>query len=554
MGPVKDAIVQEGGILQDDELAHAAQVPEAGLRHRPPQVLRQMHRGGHRVQHPPHEPEDLPGADELVQRPAEEHEHLLRLRLPDRGPAEDLRAPHGLLQGQLERVRLRLVCAGVISLAVRIFSDVDLIAVSGVVRIFRIARLFRIIRSFKEINKIFMALILSLPKLGNVMAILLLVLTLYGILGVSLFSTAKKPDDGVLNVHGNFDDFWKAFITLFRATTGEAWNELMHDLSKDEKAYYRSGNWCSPSDLFDPQNKFEVLRDKCLVETPNACVTTIFNQNILPIIYWVSYIVVCLHLMMNLVIAVILDGYEEGRHTPPEQRDIELCMERWKRYDPDITEKLPLPKAMCFVNEVVYEILKIQAIEEKEERDRKAMMYAKRSRTGDVDIALMPMQFAKCFDLNVLPDGQVSFASATRQVLRIAVTQGSGAEIGGLDEGDRHLDRRTFNRLRDLEQKRVEKVGQDIKLIIAATKLQRRWRAHRNLQQTESRVQSAEAFYQGGSISRGSSEFLPCGPEVDADGDTSPVDSKQGRETPERSSSPPKAGAPDQATTPPRAG
>mmetsp|Transcript_95995 Transcript_95995/g.298918 ORF Transcript_95995/g.298918 Transcript_95995/m.298918 type:complete len:229 (-) Transcript_95995:1120-1806(-) len=108
MGPVKDAIVQEGGILQDDELAHAAQVPEAGLRHRPPQVLRQMHRGGHRVQHPPHEPEDLPGADELVQRPAEEHEHLLRLRLPDRGPAEDLRAPHGLLQGQLERVRLRL--------------------------------------------------------------------------------------------------------------------------------------------------------------------------------------------------------------------------------------------------------------------------------------------------------------------------------------------------------------------------------------------------------------------------------------------------------------
>merc|ERR1712045_64931 len=94
-----------------------------------------------------------------------------------------------------------------------------------------------------------MALVLSLPKLGNVLGILILLLTLYSILGVSLFSAAHHNE--FLNSHGNFAHFGWAFITLFRAVTGEAWNSIMHDLMKTQVDFFREGSWCTPDDLFD---------------------------------------------------------------------------------------------------------------------------------------------------------------------------------------------------------------------------------------------------------------------------------------------------------------
>merc|ERR1711959_699678 len=100
----------------------------------------------------------------------------------------------------------------------------------------------------KGLNRLFMALVISLPKLVNVVLILLLLLILFSILGVSLFSTAKKGE--TLNVHGNFDNFPVAFITLLRASTGEAWNEVIHDLAKTQMDFFDGDDWCAPAGLF----------------------------------------------------------------------------------------------------------------------------------------------------------------------------------------------------------------------------------------------------------------------------------------------------------------
>jgi hypothetical protein len=321
------------------------------------------------------------------------------------------------------------VSLGIFSLILAAATDVDLVAISGVVRIFRIARLFKLMRSFKKVNKIFMALIISLPKLANVMAILLLVLTLYGILGVSLFSTAKKPEDGTLNYHGNFDDFWKAFITLFRSSTGEAWNELMHDLRKSERDWFIEGTWCSPPDLFDV-SKYSMLKDKCMVEEPNACVQPIFGANIFPVLYFFTYVVICLHLMMNLVIAVILDGYEEGKDTPFDQMYIEVCIEKWKKYDSNLTLKLPLPRALTFIEEAYNEILEREADQEEFEKTVYGRTF-EGEHTKDFDISKMPMRWVKCLDIFVSKDNQVGFLSATKTVHRFALT---GSDMGRLNE------------------------------------------------------------------------------------------------------------------------
>eukprot|EP00913_Durusdinium_trenchii_P030010 g28122.t1 len=147
--------------------------------------------------------------------------------------------------------------------------DTTTLNVTGVTSVFRVLRLFRLMKYLKGVKKIFVALAASVPKLVNVMAILLLLLTLYSILGVSLFSTLKFSSE---SPQCNFKDFVQAFITLFRASTGEAWNEIMHDIARSPKEIFASGDWCTPDYLFDTENQFEALSEKCLIERPGRTV------------------------------------------------------------------------------------------------------------------------------------------------------------------------------------------------------------------------------------------------------------------------------------------
>merc|ERR1719282_2218132 len=125
--------------------------------------------------------------------------------------------------------------------------SLNLGTITSVIRIMRIARLFRLLRFLKELNRLFMCLFISIPKLFNVGAILILFLILFSILGMSLFGTAKFPDDGTLDAAGNFQDFPRSFVTLFRASTGEAY-------------YFQHGSWCAPQKLFRPAKDVEEYR------------------------------------------------------------------------------------------------------------------------------------------------------------------------------------------------------------------------------------------------------------------------------------------------------
>merc|ERR1719169_155350 len=113
-------------------------------------------------------------------------------------------------------------------------DNVSIGPVTSVVRIFRIGRLFRLLRFAKGLNKLFNAFLMSLPKLVNVGCILSLLLFLYAVLGMNIF--AKVRFYGPHDDRGNFRSFYRAFMTLCRCMTGEAWNEVMHALGKSESA------------------------------------------------------------------------------------------------------------------------------------------------------------------------------------------------------------------------------------------------------------------------------------------------------------------------------
>merc|ERR1719399_1658503 len=129
-------------------------------------------------------------------------------------------------------------------------TEVEIGAVMSAVRIFRIARLFRLVRFARGLNRLFTAFVLSIPKLLNVAAILILLLFLFTVLGVQLFARVKFLDPH--GAHANFQSFYRAFMTLVRSMTGEAWNELMHSLSRNAEFFLQTQeDTCYDPNLLD---------------------------------------------------------------------------------------------------------------------------------------------------------------------------------------------------------------------------------------------------------------------------------------------------------------
>jgi len=286
-------------------------------------------------------------------------------------------------------------------------SGIDISSLASVVRIFRIARLFRLLKfkPLRPMNKLFSSLGISMVKLANVGVVAFLFLVLFSILGVNLFATCSQEEE-TLNSHGNFKNFWFAFLTLFRASTGEAWNSIMHDLSKDERDFFFEKRWCTPENLFDWQDKYAVLKEKCLIDRPNACVSDIGGWNPFPWLYWVSYTLFIGLVIMNIVVAVILEGYDESKSSDHAEI-VEACKKIWgsKKYDPDHKMKMSMKKTLRFIFETI--------------RSLQADKIVGGNRVADScgnDLTKVPMKFALAMDL--AGGGQVDFFSATRQVVR----------------------------------------------------------------------------------------------------------------------------------------
>ena len=90
-------------------------------------------------------------------------------------------------------------------------------------------------RFLQGLNQLMSAFILSMPKLANVAAVLLLFLSLFAIMGMNLFSEVLKFPESygfLYNEQANFDTFAKACMTFLRCMTGEAWNTLTAELGR----------------------------------------------------------------------------------------------------------------------------------------------------------------------------------------------------------------------------------------------------------------------------------------------------------------------------------
>jgi hypothetical protein len=180
--------------------------------------------------------------------------------------------------------------------------------------------------------------------MSNITAVLFLVLFIFAVMGVQLFAPVTLYDQSALSEHANFQNFPNAFITLFRCTTGEAWNSIMHDLmhgptapiGSEHTADHHGDYWelnteslpttinlnscyvgANPEDDYLAYKLISGLvgRDSATIGcSPGYTVT---------LIYFILFLVFCSFILLNLFLAVILQGFassdeENTSVLPPE--------------------------------------------------------------------------------------------------------------------------------------------------------------------------------------------------------------------------------------------
>jgi len=307
-------------------------------------------------------------------------------------------------------------------------SNATLATVISAVRIFRVARLFRLVRFLKGLNQLFLAFVLSIPKLVNVAAIMLLLMFLFAILGINLFAKVAYPLTGSYGHTANFRTFPQAMSLLVRAMTGEGWNEVMHGLANSKFDYQSYMNIACEDDLDMDQlarhsNVSHIHQADLYFMSgpewePNGCGSP------LAYVYFILYTVVISFVILNLVIAVIFEGFEESNKT--ELQDlIKSCVHRWRKYDPQFKMLISVDRVFDFIDECVEDLCRGYgktknpnwSVETRWDPSYTGL------NTRSV-LAAYSMKYVKINAITVTSKQEVRFVVAVRAVLRRLICQG----------------------------------------------------------------------------------------------------------------------------------
>ncbi|KAJ3558247.1 hypothetical protein NM688_g1042 [Phlebia brevispora] len=102
-------------------------------------------------------------------------------------------------------------------------------AVQQLQKLFITSMAFKLVQRTNSLNKLFKTAVASLPVILSLLALWLVLFLFFGILYVEVFSMTKWNSAETRN--GNYSTMPKALVMLAFMTTGEGWNQYMHDFA-----------------------------------------------------------------------------------------------------------------------------------------------------------------------------------------------------------------------------------------------------------------------------------------------------------------------------------
>uniref|UniRef100_A0A673KEM1 Sodium channel protein n=1 Tax=Sinocyclocheilus rhinocerous TaxID=307959 RepID=A0A673KEM1_9TELE len=197
-----------------------------------------------------------------------------------------------------------------------------------VIRLARIGRVLRLIRGAKGIRTLLFALMMSLPALFNIGLLLFLVMFIYAIFGMSNFAYVKKS--GGIDDMFNFETFGNSMLCLFQITTSAGWDGLLAPMLNTNESE------CNPNKTF-----------------PGSQVKGDCGNPPIGIFFFVSYVIICFLIVVNMYIAVILENFSvatEESAEPLSEDDFNRFYEVWEKFDPKATQFMDYDKLSDFAN------------------------------------------------------------------------------------------------------------------------------------------------------------------------------------------------------------
>ena len=157
-------------------------------------------------------------------------------------------------------------------------------AYAPAMRLLRLLRVLRLIRTLPDLQVILGALLRSIPSIGYVLVLMLLLLYVYAVAGVFLFG-ANDPF--------HFGNLHTALLTLFSILTLEGWVDVL-------RIQYFG---CERFELPDP----------ALCTKPQA-------QPLLAVGYMVSFVLLGTLVFLNLLVGIVVNSMDEMRKSLQEAR------------------------------------------------------------------------------------------------------------------------------------------------------------------------------------------------------------------------------------------
>ncbi|KAG0370046.1 calcium channel protein, partial [Gamsiella multidivaricata] len=96
-------------------------------------------------------------------------------------------------------------------------------------KLFLTAILFRLVPHSNSLNQLFMTMAASIRSIASLFGVWLVVFAVYGIMFVEIFGLTSYGPNG--STHVNFRNFGTSLLMMARMSTGEGWNDLMHDFA-----------------------------------------------------------------------------------------------------------------------------------------------------------------------------------------------------------------------------------------------------------------------------------------------------------------------------------
>jgi voltage-gated sodium channel len=149
----------------------------------------------------------------------------------------------------------------------------------AVIRLARVLRVLRLVHALPQLKMLVDAMLKSIPSMGYVGIMLLLLYYIYGAMGVFLFRENDPLHFGTLHT---------AMLSLFRISTLEGWTEIM---------YVNMFGCDDPKWGYGPESG-------CLNPQPLGSAS---------VLYFVSFVLVGTMIVLNLFIGVIMNAMDEVR-------------------------------------------------------------------------------------------------------------------------------------------------------------------------------------------------------------------------------------------------